>query len=120
MPIVRDEALARKLIGKTILVTGANQDIGLETARTLYATGTTIFLGVRSLEKGKQALEDIAGSENSDGKDALHVIQMSLDNLDSVRKGVQDFLAKSGGRLNILILNAGVMNHAKTKTEDGF
>ncbi|KZL67435.1 short-chain dehydrogenase [Colletotrichum incanum] len=118
--IVQDEGLVGNLTGKIIIVTGANQGIGLETARALYATGATILLGVRSLAKGKQAIEDITASEGLGGKGALHLVEMSLDSLESVREGAQDFLAKSGGHLNILILNAGFLPSTKTKTMDGF
>ncbi|GJC80788.1 WW domain-containing oxidoreductase [Colletotrichum liriopes] len=120
LQIVQDEGFVGKLTGKTVLVTGANQGIGLETARAFYATGATIFLGVRSLEKGKQAIEDITASEGLRSQGTLHLVEMSLDSLDSVRKGARDFLAKSESRLNILILNAGIMAGSKTKTMDGF
>ncbi|TID01630.1 Retinol dehydrogenase 12 [Colletotrichum higginsianum] len=120
LQIVEDEGLVGKLVGKTALVTGANQGIGLETARALYAAGMTVFLGVRSLEKGQRAIEDITASATADAKGALRLVEMSLDSLDSVRSGAKHFLAQSEGRLNILILNAGIMADAKTKTADGF
>ncbi|KAK1962700.1 NAD(P)-binding protein [Colletotrichum sublineola] len=120
LQVVQDEGLVGRLAGKTILVTGANQGIGLETARALYATGATVYLGIRSIEKGERAIQDMTGSENVDGGGALHLVEISLDNLDSVRKGAREFLAKSGARLNVLILNAGVFAGAKTTTADGF
>ncbi|KAI8242264.1 putative short-chain dehydrogenase [Colletotrichum sp. SAR 10_99] len=117
--IIEDENLVGKLAGKTIFITGANQGIGLHTARALYATGADIFLGVRSNEKGNKAIADIENTPNLLGRGSLQVVVLSLDSLDSVRKGAESFLAKSGGKLNILINNAGVIQHEKTKTIDG-
>lgn len=119
LQIVQDENLIGKLAGKTIFVTGANQGIGLETARALYATGADVYLGVRSSEKGEKAIADITTTANLTATGSLQAVVMSLDSLDSVRKGAEDFLAKSGGQLNILINNAGITQHDKLKTTDG-
>ncbi|KAK1674655.1 hypothetical protein BDP55DRAFT_704877 [Colletotrichum godetiae] len=118
--IIQDEDLIGKLTGKIILITGANQGIGLETARALYQTGATIFLGVRSHEKGEKAIADITASTKTETSGSLKIVVMSLDDFSSVRKGAQDFLSKSNGKLNILINNAGIMAQTKIKTVDGF
>ncbi|KAK1844126.1 putative short-chain dehydrogenase [Colletotrichum chrysophilum] len=120
LQIIEDENLVGKLAGKTIVITGANQSIGLDTARALYATGAYIILGVRSNEKGDKAIADIENTPNLPGRGSLQAVVLSLNSLDSVRKGVESFLAKSGGKLNILINNAGVIQQEKTKTVDGF
>jgi len=54
--IIEDEGLIGKLEGKVILMTGCSSGIGIETARALKITGAKLFLTVRNLEKGKQAL----------------------------------------------------------------
>ncbi|TDZ36843.1 Short-chain dehydrogenase TIC 32 [Colletotrichum trifolii] len=107
MQIVHDEHLIGKLAG-----------IGLETTRALHATGATIHLGVRDLKRSQQAFDDVNRS-NPDSPGELHLVEMSLDSLASVRKGAESFLARSK-QLNILVLNAGVMCAAKEKTTDGF
>lgn len=118
LQIIQDEDLVGKLTGKSIFVTGANQGVGLETARAFHATGASIFLGVRDLAKGQQAIEDIKASD-PENKAPLHLIEISLDSFDSVRKGAEAFLAKSN-ELNILVLNAGVMYTPEGRTVDGF
>lgn len=122
LQIVEDEGLIDQLNDKVAFITGANQGIGLETARALHATGATVFLGVRDLEKGQQAVNDILSSNSSRGgkQEALHLVELSLDSLESVRSAAKAFLAKSPNRLNILILNAGVMAPPLGRTKDGF
>ncbi|KAE9582533.1 Retinol dehydrogenase 12 [Colletotrichum fructicola] len=120
LQIIEDESLVGNLTSKTIFITGANQGIGLDTARALYATGADIFLGVRSHEKGEKAIAEITNTPNLPRRGSLQAVVLSLDSLDSVRKGAEIFLAKSGGKLNILINNAGVIQREKTKTVDGF
>ena len=103
-----------KLNGKVILITGTSSGIGVETARALKATGAHIFGAVRDLPKGQKALSDIL----EPGKvDLLH---LDLNSLASVRKFAAEFLEASGGKLNILINNAGIMAIPEGKTEDGF
>ncbi|KAK2756874.1 ww domain-containing oxidoreductase [Colletotrichum kahawae] len=116
--IIADENLHNALVTKTIFITGANQGIGLETARALHSTGATIYLGVRDLTRGQTAVDDIK-STNPDSKGSLHLVELSLDSLASVRKAAADFTARSK-QLNILVLNAGVMPETKQTTEDGF
>ena len=50
----------------------------------------------------------------------MEILECDLSSLESVRAAAKDFLARSGGKLNILINNAGVMAIAKqTLTVDG-
>ncbi|KAH7136917.1 hypothetical protein B0J13DRAFT_609743 [Dactylonectria estremocensis] len=118
LQIVEDENLIGKLSGKTVLITGANQGIGLEAVRALHATGATILMGVRDKVKGQKAIDDIRASDSA-SQAPLHLIELSLDSLDSVRKGAKEVLAQTD-KLNILVLNAGVMCTPKGKTIDGF
>ncbi|KAF6812088.1 hypothetical protein CSOJ01_05369 [Colletotrichum sojae] len=116
--IIKDEGLEGKLAGKVIFITGGNQGIGLETAKALYATGADIYLSTRDSTKGQKAVQDVLNSASSGGK--VDYVEMSLDSLASVRQGAESLLSKTGGQLNILINNAGVMATPEGKTTDGF
>ncbi|KAF6838679.1 short-chain dehydrogenase [Colletotrichum musicola] len=121
LQIVADEGLTtnNKLSGKTAFVTGANQGIGLETARALHEAGMTVYLGVRDLAKGQEAIDDIKFSSSSHAP--LHLIEISLDSLTSIRKAAGEILAQTKDTgLNILVLNAGVMFCPEGKTPDDF
>ncbi|KAH6646639.1 hypothetical protein BKA67DRAFT_580127 [Truncatella angustata] len=119
LQIIKDEGLVGKLTNKTVFITGANQGIGLETARALNVAGATVFLGVRDLKKGQKAIDEIRSSPESNQKAPLHLVEISLDSLDSVRLAAKALLANCP-KLNILILNAGVMATPESQTKDGF
>ena len=94
-------------------MTGASSGIGIETARALAATGGRCFLGVRSLEKGKQACGDFL----EPGR--VELLEIDTSSLASVRKAAETFLSKSK-TLNVLIANAGIMACPEARTADGF
>ncbi|SPO06288.1 related to reductases [Cephalotrichum gorgonifer] len=118
LDIIRDEGLVGKLTGKTALVTGGNAGIGIETVRALHAAGATVFLGARTVAKGEAAKADILASDPSN-EAPIHVLEMSLDSLASVRAAAASLLSQTPS-LNILICNAGVMATPEGRTSDGF
>jgi len=103
LQVVKDCGVVGKLGDKTILITGCSSGIGVETARALYETGAKLFLTARDMLKLNKVIDDImAKAENKTGPRPVP-IEMHLDSLESVKKGAEDFMAKSGGKLNILI-----------------
>jgi NAD(P)-dependent dehydrogenase (short-subunit alcohol dehydrogenase family) len=104
--IVEDEGLVGKLGDKVMVVTGTSSGIGIETLRALHLTGATCFATVRNVPKGKPVVDEILASDPSN-KAPIHLIEMSLDSLDSVRKAAEEILSKTS-KINILINNAGV------------
>lgn len=119
LQVVEDEGLFGKLTGKVALVTGANSGIGLETARALHATGATLFITARDATKAQKAIDEILkGTEVKSGA-PIRAIELRLDSLESVRAAAKDFLEQSD-KLNLLVLNAGIMCTPDEKTEDGF
>lgn len=67
---------------KTVLITGANKSIGLETAKQLLPYGFYVYLGSRNLESGQQA----AAQLKSEGLVHLEAIQLDVTDDNSVRK----------------------------------
>lgn len=114
LQIVQDEKLENKLTGKVMVITGVTSGIGLETARALVATGATLFLTVRDLEKVKTTLHDLLQS------DRVSLIRMDNSSLASIKAAAANMLAKSN-TINILINNAGIMGVPNLQlTDDGF
>ncbi|KAI1081938.1 short-chain dehydrogenase [Whalleya microplaca] len=118
--IVEDQGLVAspEWSGRVVLITGCSPGgLGPEVARAIRLTGADVFITVRDIVKGKQVAQELLSDKKS-GK--VEVIQMDLSSLESVRVGAQEFLQKSGNKLNILINNAGIMTCPQGKTQDGF
>ncbi|TEA03325.1 oxidoreductase [Mycobacteroides salmoniphilum] len=93
--------------GRTVIITGANSGLGLETARELARVGAHVVMAVRNTEKGKAAQATITGS--------TEVRQIDVANLTSVRAFADTIEA-----VDILVNNAGIMMVPQAKTADGF
>ncbi|KAK7425607.1 hypothetical protein QQZ08_007930 [Neonectria magnoliae] len=113
LEIISDEQMQSALTEKVVLITGCSSGLGIETARAIKATGATLFVTARNLEKARNALGDIL-----DG-DHVHLLRLDLESFDSVRSCVADFRSKSQ-KLNILIENAGIRHVPEGRTRDGF
>jgi NAD(P)-dependent dehydrogenase (short-subunit alcohol dehydrogenase family) len=118
LQIVKDEGLENKLSDKVYLITGVSSGIGIETLRAIHATGAHAYGTVRNVAKGQKVVDEILASNPNGGK--IDLIEIDNTDLSSVRKGAADFLQKSGGKLNVLINNAGIMAVPEGKTKDGF
>ncbi|KAH7382357.1 hypothetical protein BKA66DRAFT_418255 [Pyrenochaeta sp. MPI-SDFR-AT-0127] len=119
LQIIEDEGLTGKLQDKVFLVTGVSSGIGIDTVRALHTTGAHVYGTVRNVPKGQKVVDQILSEKHEHGG-KIELIEMELDSFESVRKGAQDFLSKSQGKLNVLIANAGVMATPYGKTKDGF
>ena len=93
-----------KLYGKTVLITGANSGIGLETARDLAARGARLILAVGNMEKGINAAKDIV---ETTGNNNLVVRKLDLASIEEVRKFAQQ-VNDAEEKLDILILNGNM------------
>jgi retinol dehydrogenase-12 len=101
--------------GRTFIVTGATGGIGMVTARELAARGATVFISARSAAKGRRALGELTAAT---GSDRLHVLELELGDLGSVRAFANAF-AHSGQPLHGLINNAGLAGQ-RGMTASGF
>ncbi len=110
------EANIPDLTGKTIVVTGANSGLGLETTRLLSRRGAHIIMACRTASKAEAAMRDVRDS-NPDA--ALEFMPLDLADLASVRAFAEAFGA-AHERLDVLLNNAGVMALPRTETVDGF
>lgn len=102
---------------KTILITGANSGLGFQAALT-YAQHSpkTLYIAARSLSKAQSAADAIK-AQIPDAN--LKPLQLELASFASIKKAAKTFL-ENEDRLNILMLNAGIMGTAPGLTEDGY
>jgi NAD(P)-dependent dehydrogenase (short-subunit alcohol dehydrogenase family) len=102
--------------GRTVVVTGANSGLGLETTRVLAGAGAHVVMACRSVDDAESAREailtDLPGA-------SLTVRELDLADLDSVR-AFADWAGDELGRVNVLCNNAGVMAIPRRETADGF
>ncbi|KAJ8669899.1 hypothetical protein QAD02_001158 [Eretmocerus hayati] len=116
-----------RLVGKTVVITGANTGIGKETAKDLYRRGARVILACRNVEKANEAAEEVKNVPPSKpDREAFQgepgevlVCKLDLCSLASVRECARHLLT-SEPRIHLLINNAGVMMSPKEKTEDGY
>lgn len=104
------------LTGKVVIITGPTTGIGIDTARAMAATKAHVILAARSEQKGRE-LEKTLKSETKN--ENIEWIPLDLEDLDSVKKFTELFLAKNLP-LHILIFNAGMQAHTFQKTKQGF
>ncbi|CAL4088042.1 unnamed protein product, partial [Meganyctiphanes norvegica] len=103
------------LVGKVVVITGANTGIGKETAKDLARRGARIVMLCRDLDKARVAAEEIHHETGS----TVGVFQLDLASLESIRN-TADTLKQAEPNIHILINNAGVMMCPRWETKDGF
>lgn len=96
------------MAGRTVLVTGASDGIGAETARVLAARGATVHVTGRSAEKLRPVAEAV-GTEP---------LVADFSRLDDVRR-LADQVAERVETLDLLMNNAGGTFAPSRKTHDG-
>src|SRR5271168_2489265 len=105
------------LSGKRVLVTGVSAGLGVETARVLAAHGAEVVGAARNLSKAQAATETVRAQAAQGG--SLHLVQLDLASLESVRRCADGLLA-AGRSFDVIIANAGVMACPEGTTVDGF
>jgi NAD(P)-dependent dehydrogenase (short-subunit alcohol dehydrogenase family) len=103
--------------GKLVLITGATEGIGKETARALYAMGAHVVLVGRNPEKMERVITDMS-SQNPDGG-KLEGMIADLSSLAEIRSLASEFKQKYN-RLDVLLNNAGAFFNKRLESADGY
>ncbi|KAJ9148791.1 NAD(P)-binding protein [Coniochaeta hoffmannii] len=106
------------LAGKVVLVTGGNAGLGKVSVADLarYGKPAKIFMGARNPQKAEAAIADIKRTV----PDADIVpLQLDLSSFESIKSAARTFLSQSD-RLDILMLNAGIMATPPGQTAEGY
>lgn len=108
------------LEGKVILVTGGNIGLGkqcvLEYARHNPAT---IYLAARSSAKAQAAIDETKQKLEASNTVSIKFLDLDLSSLASVKAAAEQVITEAS-RLDILMLNAGIMASAPGLTQDGY
>ncbi|KZV99378.1 putative carbonyl reductase [Exidia glandulosa HHB12029] len=92
-----------------VLITGANQGVGYETAKILLAHSAFyhVLIGARDQSKGQAALSTLLSLPETKGTGAVVEIDVSNDaSVDAAAAEVE----RSYGRVDVLVNNAGVVS----------
>ncbi|WP_240139330.1 SDR family oxidoreductase [Streptomyces sp. MUM 178J] len=87
----------------TTLITGANKGLGFETARRLIEAGHTVYVGARDVHRGREAASRLGA----------RFVQLDVTDEDSVKAAAEFVRAETGGRLDVLVNNAGIAGAGK-------
>ncbi|MGY3052958.1 NAD(P)-dependent dehydrogenase (short-subunit alcohol dehydrogenase family) [Pedobacter sp. UYEF25] len=88
---------------KYVLITGANKSIGFETAKQLLQKGYYVYLGSRSVEKGKEAVKRLVDA----GLTNVETIKIDVTDAESVRDA-RAMVGEKTEVLDVLINNSGI------------
>lgn len=101
------------MVGRTVMITGANGGLGLAASRALAAVGARVVLACRDRDRGLAAVEML----RAESPDASLELEL-LDVADPA--SIQDLAERWGARpLSVLVHNAAVLPLAHERTSRG-
>ena len=97
---------------KSVIITGANRGIGLETALVFGRAGYKVFATMRNPEGASVLIQKIE-------EEALPItiLKMDVDSDDSVSNGIEK-IQKEYGVVDVLVNNAGIERHGSIEEMD--
>lgn len=103
--------------GKTVVVTGATQGIGLVTARELAVAkaGARVIFTARDAVRGQEVKDEI---QRSAGHDRVEMVLIDFADQASIRAGA-DEIKRRTSRIDVLINNAGAIYQVRKTTAEG-
>lgn len=101
---------------KTVIITGANDGIGLATAQRLATKGARLVLACRDEDKGQRAAQLISRDTSNL---AISVVALDLSDLASVAQAAE-FILTEYATIDVLVNNAGVYTSDLHLTTDGY
>jgi NAD(P)-dependent dehydrogenase (short-subunit alcohol dehydrogenase family) len=100
------------------LVTGGNKGIGRQIVLCLAQRGYTVYLGARSTERGRSAVEQLRSESGAArGEPDIRFTRLDVTDPESVEASVNRIKIESG-RLDVLVNNAGIMSAWGVRTAD--
>jgi NAD(P)-dependent dehydrogenase (short-subunit alcohol dehydrogenase family) len=97
---------------KIALITGANKGLGFEISRQLARLGIKVVMGIRDAVRGEVAVNQLL----SEGLD-VEFKCLDVTDVESI-EAIRSYIAKTYGKLDILINNAGVCLDSGQKSSE--
>ncbi|KAH9897849.1 NAD-P-binding protein [Cubamyces lactineus] len=96
------------LSGRVIIVTGGNSGIGYTATLHLARRGAKVYIGARSEQRAKAAIERLRAEGLQPGNGEVHWFQLDLSDPRKSKESAEEFM-KREDRLDVLVNNAGIM-----------
>lgn len=91
------------MTNRVVMVTGCSSGFGLETVTAAVSRGWRVFATMRDLER-REALDRALGDRGLQAD----LLELDVTNPDSVRGAVAEVIRRTGGRIDAVVLNAGI------------
>ncbi len=108
--------MINEMMNKSVLITGATNGLGLETALALAKMGATLTIVGRNPAKTELVVRQI---KDRSGNPAVDGMVADLSSFAQVRRLAQDYRTKNQ-QLHVLINNAGGIYASRSVTVDGY
>ncbi|CAM8973190.1 unnamed protein product [Rhodiola kirilowii] len=105
-----------RIDGKNCVVTGANSGIGFATAKGLASRGGNVYLVCRNKERGETAASEI---KSVTGNQNVYLEVCDLSSVSDIKSFASRFSSKDAP-LHVLVNNAGIIEHERITTPEGF
>ncbi|XP_021811181.1 dehydrogenase/reductase SDR family member 12 [Prunus avium] len=105
-----------RIEGKNCIVTGANSGIGFATAEGLASRGANVYMVCRNKERGEAAQSKI---QSDTGNQNVHLEVCDLSSVSDIKSFASQFSSKNVP-VHILVNNAGLLEHNRITTSEGF
>ncbi|KAL9665849.1 hypothetical protein QQ045_000170 [Rhodiola kirilowii] len=110
------EEMQIRIDGKNCVVTGANSGIGFATAKGLASRGGNVYLICRNKERGETAASEI---RSATGNQNVYLEVCDLSSVSDIKSFASRFSSKDAP-LHVLVNNAGILEHERITTPEGF
>ena len=106
--LAQDAAAVPDFSGKSVLITGCSSGFGRLTALHLARLGATVIASMRNFEGGARAeARDLAGIAREENLN-LSIVEIDVMDDALVASGVREATEIAGGKLDVLVNNAGI------------
>ena len=95
--------MTQDFAGRTALITGGNSGIGRAVADQLASRGAHVVIAGRDAARGNKAVEEIRAAGGT-----ADFVRADLGDLNSVRALAKQAVELGGGRIDVLVNNAGI------------
>jgi len=93
---------------KQIILTGSSSGFGLLAAKTLASKGHKVYATMRNVSTSNAAIANQLKEWAQQQQVQLEVVEMDVASTPSVKKAVDEIAKRSGGKIDVLINNAGL------------